>query len=571
MAASKYPRGLYQTRPVLPIDVVQVLEGESLNQQLAIAASDGVLLVDGFLGVDWNRVKEHLKCLPGIAHLDFLYTTNAMLPEHRIDTLIALFLNNDDPVFGKLYQGSLLDFFQQDAIRTFQARVAKGGCAVLGVGAALVDEKRPVIYLDVSKESLQTGSCTAVNLGQATPSKTNFYKRAYFVDWPVLERYRDTIRSRISLWIDANDSNRWLGLEGSQLRSLISSTAHRPFRVKPWFLPGPWGGQFMKGHMGLNSNAPNFAWSYELIAPENGVLVGQASMSVELPFPFMIAQEPKAYLGERTAQRFGKNFPIRFDYLDTIDGGNLSLQCHPSDSFIRSQFGEPFTQDEAYYIHDCQEGSTVYLGFREDANLSEFWEAAHLSQAKGRPFEIDRFVSAWPSRKHDLFLIPNGTVHCSGRGNLVLEISATPYIYTFKIYDYLRKDLAGNLRPLHIKYAQINARPERTTHWTKSDLIPVPRLISQGADWKIYELCSTPLLFYAMERVEFSSKVCGSTRAGVEVVNLVEGDQIQIISHEGSLELHYAETAIIPASAGTYVLQNDSGSTAKLLKAFVKP
>jgi len=36
-----------------------------------------------------------------------------------------------------------------------------------------------------------------------------------------------------------------------------------------------------------------------------------------------------------TVTRFGKDFPIRFDFLDTIGGGNLSLQVHPTTQFIR--------------------------------------------------------------------------------------------------------------------------------------------------------------------------------------------------------------------------------------------
>ncbi|MGD0223634.1 MAG: class I mannose-6-phosphate isomerase [Terriglobia bacterium] len=571
MAASKYQRGLYQTRPVVPIEPGRVLESESIDERLLAAAAGGALLVDGFLGVDWNQVKRHLQSLSIFADSEFFDMRSAMLSEHCLDALIAPCLDNGDPVFGRMCEGSLADFFLPGALRTLQARVAKGNCVVLGPGAALTHEKRPVVYFDVSKESLQVRSQKPLNLGQRVPVDGSFYKRAYFVDWPVLERHRNSIRSRISLWIDANHQGRWLALEGPYLRSTISGVARRPFRVKPWFLPGPWGGQFMKGHMGLNSGAPNLAWSYELIAPENGVLVGRDSMAVELPVPFLIAQEPDAYLGEAVARRFGSNFPIRFDYLDTVNGGNLSLQCHPSDSFIHSQFGEPFTQDETYYIHDCQGGSTVYLGFREDANLEEFWEMARRSETEGRPFEVERFINVWPSQKHDMFLIPNGTVHCSGRGNLVLEISATPYIYTFKIYDYVRQDLAGNLRPLHIDYARLNARPDRTTGWVKSNLIPLPRLTRREADWEVYEICNTPLLFYAVERVEFSTRVRGMTSAGVEVVNLVEGEQVEIISLGGSLELHYAETAIIPAAAGAYVLQNRSRNRAKLLKAMVRP
>ena len=169
-----------------------------------------------------------------------------------------------------------------------------------------------------------------------------------------------------------------------------------------------------------------------------------------------------------------------------------------------------------------------------------------------------------------MFLIPNGTVHCSGRGNLVLEISATPYIYTFKIYDYVRRDLHGELRPLHIDYAERNARPERTTRWVEENLIPAARLKSRGPSWELYELCNSPLLFYGVDRIDFSTRVSQETCSGVEVVNLVEGDHIEIVSGLATVTLHYAETAVIPAATGEYELLNRSNNRAKLVKAFVK-
>ena len=144
MAASKYPRGLYQTRPVLAIESSRVLEGESVDQRLASAAADGVLLVDGFLGVDWEQVERHLESLSVFAHSEFFDMRSALLPEHYVNALIASFLENGDPVFGRLYEGNLEDFFLPEALSTLRARVAKGNCVVLGTGAALVHEKRPV-------------------------------------------------------------------------------------------------------------------------------------------------------------------------------------------------------------------------------------------------------------------------------------------------------------------------------------------------------------------------------------------------------------------------------------------
>src|SRR5204862_3746462 len=128
-------------------------------------------------------------------------------------------------------------------------------------------------------------------------------------------------------------------------------------------------------------------------------------------------------------------------------------------------------------------GATVLLGLRDGADLAAFRADAELAARAGEPFDPKDYVQAHESSEHQLFLIPAGTVHASGAGNLVLEISATPYLYTLRFYDWLRRDLDGELRPVHLAHAFANIDPRRTGAALRRDLVPDPRRVRGGQRW----------------------------------------------------------------------------------------
>jgi mannose-6-phosphate isomerase class I len=162
-------------------------------------------------------------------------------------------------------------------------------------------------------------------------------------------------------------------------------------------------------------------------------------------------------------------------------------------------------------------------------------------------------------------------VHSEGEGNLVLEISATPYIFTFKMYDWLRLDLEGKPRPINIEHAFNNLDFNRKGSLVKQELISKPTVIATGKGWELIHLPTHREHFYDVHRVEFDSVVEISNQGRCHVLMLVEGESILIETANGRKHTYaFAETFVIPAAAGSYRLTNLGVQRAKVVKAFLK-
>ena len=329
----------------------------------------------------------------------------------------------------------------------------------------------------------------------------------------------------------------------------------------------------MKEVCGLDKKEKNFAWSFDGVPEENSLLLDFGNGIIEIPAMDLVLYQPVPLLGEKVYARFGAEFPIRFDLLDTMGGQNLSLQVHPDTDYIRKQFGMSYTQDESYYILDAKEDADVYLGLQEGIDKESMMEELEAAQKGERPFDAKRFINCFPAKKHDHFLIPAGTCHCSGKNTMVLEISATPYIFTFKLWDWDRMGLDGRPRPVHLKHGREVIRWDRTTGWVKDNLINQVWQIEEGDGYRAEHTGLHELEFIETTRYWIEDEVlihgCGSVR----MLNLVEGEKALVVSPDASFEpfeLNYAETLIIPEQAGDYMIRTCEKKKIAVVQAYVR-
>jgi mannose-6-phosphate isomerase class I len=503
----------------------------------------------------------------------------------EIDAQIAPWLGGTDPIFGRLCPLELAEFL--DPARVGAALAALGGKAAPGltlvVGPA-ASELAPaadlLVYADMPRWEGQLrqrrNEVPNLGAGNTTEKATLQYKRSFFVDWRVCDRLKQRTMARWDFLLDTTAPASPQLVTGDALRAALDLAATRPFRVVPFFDPGPWGGQWMKEVCDLDPNSPNFAWCFDCVPEENSLLLAFGDTRVEIPASNLVFHRPRELLGEAVYARFGAEFPIRFDFLDTMGGGNLSFQVHPDAAYAREHFGLTYTQDESYYLLDAGPGAVVYLGRAKDADFKAMMTALETAQAGGAPFPDWKFTACFPAKKHDHFLIPAGTLHCSGAGSMVLEISATPYIFTFKLWDWNRLGLDGKPRPINLARGREVIRWERDAAYARARLVNQVRAIAHGAGWREERTGLHEDEFIETRRHWFTGPVAHDTGGNLNVLNLVQGEAAVVESPNRAFapfEVHYAETFIVPAAAGAYTicpLGPSAGEEHATMKAYVR-
>lgn len=509
--------------------------------------------------------------------------TNAFLKEvAQIREMVFPYVT-DDPVFGKINSLEITDFFETEKVDRQKEQIrsiASGTVVIVGEGAALFAEADILIYADLARWEIQkrmkrneAGNFGVNNLDENFALK---YKQGYFLDWRVFDRHKLAFFDRIDYFIDANNVLEPKMLSAEIYHEGLDKTVGRPFRVVPFFDPGPWGGQWLKEVADLDRNEINYAWGFDCVPEENSLLFKIGDHVFELPSINLVLTRPEKLLGKAVYQEFGAEFPIRFDFLDTMEGGNLSLQVHPTRAYIQEHFGMSYTQDESYYFLEAEEDACVYLGTHKNVNADAMIADLENAQKGIADFNAEKYVNKLPVKKHDHVLIPAGTIHCSGRNAVVLEISATPYIFTFKLWDWGRLGMDGKPRPINIEHGKNVIDYTWDEDWVKEHLFNNITSISLNGHVKEESTGLHDTQFIETRRHWFDARVTHYTHGNLNVVNLVEGQEVVVESPDNLFEpyvIHYAETFIVPAHVPVYTITPSGksvGTQCATLKAYIR-
>ena len=546
-------------------DILRCLREELSGEQWT-------LIVETYPGVNEDRMHRMLEKL----HPDRILSAQDILRDAealkaRLDCILT-----QDRVFGRMYSGELMDFADPEKVKGLRKQVAGSGgkTLVFGFGASLLADQGLCVYADMSRWEIQLryrvgmSNYLTYNPGEDILRK---YKQGYFLEWRIADKLKMAFMDKMQYFIDANRDDDLVMIRRDLFEEALQKAVSGPFRVVPYFDPGVWGGQWMKKVCGLDPETDNYAWSFDGVPEENSICFDFGETRLEMPAMNLILRHPKELLGQKVYARFGAEFPIRFDLLDTMDGQNLSLQVHPMTDYIHRNFGMAYTQDESYYILDADKDACVYLGLKEGVRVEEMIAELEAAQQDGKPFDAEKYINRIPAKKHDHFLIPAGTIHCSGKGAVVLEISATPYIFTFKLWDWGRLGLDGKPRPINIgRGAEVIA--ERRTDWIRKNLVNPVGSLAENEHYTEEHTGLHELEFIETRRFTIRDRAEIDCHESVNVLNLVEGTACFVESADGSFdpfEVHYAETFIVPECVGKYRLRAVGGPI-KVMQAYVR-
>lgn len=551
-----------------------------------------ILAFDGFLGVKWKGIIPEIEGLLKKQDLtiESIDITSCYKKPSEIEEMTRPCLDSD-PDFGFVFKGRLRDFFDINLLKMLEKKIKsyrrkKSGNVLIcyGTGAVLPFLRRLydlIFYVDITREELirrcEEKGFFPLGLKEDTYSAKLFSKRLSYVDYQVLRIHKRYVLKYMHWYIEANLPEKLKLIPRDVYDGILSVIARYPFRLKPIYIPRVWGGQYIKKIRKLPESMPGCAFSLEVIPSELSLRICAGDNVLEIPFLNLLWNQPEKILGRQAIKKFGVYFPLTVNYDDTYQGGSLAIQVHPNGTYMRKKFNELMRHDESYYVVKVWKGAKTYHGLKEETDLKKLYSLCERAEKKRIPFDHDLYINSWPSKVGDLYLIPAGTIHASGANQLVLEIdfdgTKNGTEYTFHLYDYLRVDLDGNLRAIHLNHSFSVIRPYRRTGWVAKHLKQPARLIRSGDGWAEYLLGERNDMYYKVHRLEFKEKIDDDTKGKFHILTLVEGDSVLVRSQkypERQFKLNYTETVIVPACMGGYSIVNLGKSFCKLTKALLK-
>lgn len=302
---------------------------------------------------------------------------------------------------------------------------------------------------------------------------------------------------------------------------------YKALAFKPVLRSNIWGGDLLPRIKGLGEVGTPVGESWEVSAMPGFESVVQGGPLEGLSLPELCRRYGADLLGTESVARYGLRFPLLVKFIDAHR--DLSLQVHPDDATAARLHGSDAGKTEMWYVVDARPGASVTLGFQKGVSRAQF-EAAAGSEA------MLELVERFATEAGSAFMIPAGTLHSVGAGNLLAEIQQSSDL-TYRVYDYGRAGSDGCPRPLHIAEAI-----EATRLDEGRALVLCPRKVGKGRE----ELADTDFFKVSLLEVEPTRSLrLEACRESFRVLMCVGGE----VSLGCDVQLGMGQSVLIPACA----------------------
>ena len=591
---------MFHPYPYVDHDAVNVISGRGVTpvkgtipvaKKIAALLKEGKnVAVDAYPGADVTVLVNTVRQQLGGAAVTFIDAESLLKDADTIADMLLPYLPEDreeDPVllYGRRYKGGYEGLQDDRKVQALKELLGREKSVLVYGRGALVSALRGCygarIWMDVTPRTaaLNFKYGHARNLGaKADLPYGLLMRRNYYVDFETAVDLRWSLirEKQLDYYITADVPEEMQLVSFADLLTLFDELCERPFRCRPVYLEGVWGGFYFTRLRHLPSKMRNCAWIFDMIPMEVSIVAKLGDNEFEAPFFTFIQAMGEKLLGRQAMEQFGGYFPIRFNYDDTYhSNGNMSVQCHPDEAYVVKNHDELGRQDESYYVCVTAQGAKTFLGFNEKDSCREFFEKAREAEKTHELIDYEKYINAVPSVPGTQVMIPAGTVHASGRNQVILEIgSLTVGSYTYKLYDYQRIDPQTGLpRPIHLKMGSRVIHGERTKEWVRDNLVNHGYVVREGKDWKEVVVGEHDLLYFSLRNLIFWDKIEDDTDGLFHVLSLVDGEKVKVVSQEDPGKFYIMNSldiVVIPASLGKYTIENLGVGSVTVHKTLLK-
>ncbi|PAV30820.1 mannose-6-phosphate isomerase, class I [Virgibacillus profundi] len=305
---------------------------------------------------------------------------------------------------------------------------------------------------------------------------------------------------------------------------------NEPIFLKPVLQERIWGGKKLRTEYGYDIPSEKTGEAWVISAHPNG--------------PSVIKNGPLAgktltEAWEQHGDLFNKapdnkeEYPLLVKILDAND--DLSVQVHPDDQFAREVEGQPYGKTECWYVLKTDPDARLVLGHH--ANSREELEKMMDDGKWDNLLQYKKVVAG------DFVYVPSGTIHAIGKGIIILETQQSSDI-TYRVYDYDRKDAAGQKRELHLDRAkQVTTVPHKSAETDQVETVhgdlTIKRLVKEQ--------------YFTVYHWELNGKTAQKQEHDFLQVSVIEGEA-QLNVGEKSFHVEKGSHFILPSGLQDFEL-----------------